>query len=205
MSIQQDINSSLGQMGVLVALNPELQELKEFRKIKEEDKTISKRNKVLGEKIDEEKKNISNITESMEKMSPEELKFNKAELRKSLSASEENVKFYEHESNKLQEKRDELTRRGYNIAPRLFKNRYFNLEQREFAQQRAEQIANDKAVAKKKHQEYMSNLHKGINRTMQGFKDMSREQQENIIKKITPGDRRKIANEEKWRNQIYGK
>ena len=201
MSIQQDINSAFGQMGILAALNPEFQELKEYRKIKEEDKTISKRNKVLDEKIEKEKENISNITESMKKMTPEELKSKKKEL----SASEENVKFYEHESNKLQEKRDELTRRGYNIAPRLFKNRYFDLEQREFAQQRAEQIANDKAVAKKKHQEYMSNLHKGINRTMQGFKDMSREQQENIIKKITPGDRRKIANEEKWRNQIYGK
>lgn len=222
MSIQQDINSALGQVGVLAALNPTLQarakEGEEIRKIKNEGKAVIERNKTLNEDMEAESKKLH---ESAKKASSPE------ELKKLMDDSTVKMKLYGQEMGEMIDKLDDLTRRGYDISPKKFKGAYFDLRKKEMekeakaeiakranetqaklakeAQQRAEQIAKDKALAKKKRQEYMSNLYKGVNRTMQGFKDMSREQQEKIIKKITPGDRRKIANEEKWRNQIYGK
>ena len=222
MSIQQDINSALGQVGVLAALNPTLQarakEGDELRRVERDVKRGEKRFKNLKEEADKEKENFENITKDLKSLSledfksPEEFKAKTKGLRERLDESRVKTKANKNEMGELEDKFGKMIRQGYDISPKRFKNRYFKLlkgearvEIAEAARQRAEQIANDKTLEKKKHQEYMSNLYKGVNRTMQGFKDMSREQQENIIKKITPGDRRKIANEEKWRNQIYGK
>lgn len=220
MSIQQDINSALGQVGIIASLNPTLQQKAknraedkaELEKIKKQEKSISEREKVLGDKIDKENEKISGAIASMEKMSPEELKFNEEELHKVIDESANKANAYGWEKVELQDRRDELTRKGYKISPKKFKDRYFELREREVdaeladeVNERAEQTAREKAIAKEKRKQYMSNLYKGVNRTLPGFKDMSREQQESIVKKMSPGDRRKTANEEKWRNEIYGK
>lgn len=216
MSIQQDINSAIGQVGILAALNPTLQakakDREELGKIKKQEKVLEERDKYLGEEIKKESANISAIKESEKKMSPEELKFNEEEIHKMLSASEDKVNSYAYEIAEMQDKKDELTRMGYNISPKKYKERYFEMRQREVqseiaeeAQQRAEEIAQEKALLKEKRTQYQRNLHRGIDRTtIPGFRNMSKEQQESIIKKIPAGERRKIANEEKWRKNIYG-
>ena len=233
MSIQQDINSALGQMGILASLNPTLQqkaiEGAEIRKVKREEKANVKRTEILKGEVEKEKKNISDISEDLKNLSPE--KFNspeeyitkEKELNKRIAEADEKTKSHMLELDELKDRYDNIIRRGYDISPERFRESYFKLRQREAkaeianktnevqtklaeeAQQRAEQIAKDKAVAKEKRKTYMSNLYKGVNRTLPGFKDMSREQQENIVNKMSPGERRKIANEEKWRNEIYGK
>jgi len=212
MSIQQDINSALGQVGILASINPSLQQKardrEEVNKIKKEDEVLDDRHKILTEEISKTNKASLNTLRDMKNMPPEERKSKAKEFKeinkKALSLGKE--------IDEITEIKDELTRRGYSVSPYEFKDRYFDLLKRDVnaelavdANKRAEQTKREKAMLKEERKQFMRNLYQGVSRTLPGFKDMSREQQESIVKKMSPSDRRKTANEEAWRNDIYGK
>lgn len=213
MSIQQEINSSLGQVGVLAALNPTLQakakEGEELRKIKRDEETLTKRAGYLKEEIKKDKEKSAVIGEALKKMTPEEVKFNGPEMLKSLNDLQANTKAYGSELEEITDKEKGLIRKGYNISPEKYWVKYSSILKREAKEEIAEaaiQRAQEQAATRKANRERRTKLLYGeMERMMPGFKYMEPKKQNKIIKDLGPDERKRIKDEAERREKYYGK
>lgn len=223
MSIQQDINSSLGQLGVLVALNPTLQErAKEeegVRKINRDEKKVDKQFKAA-------KKDFF-------KKSKEQIKAEEANLKEGNSEALRSPKLYADRTRALENIRDlvvknkKLAEEKFDIVPS--KENYDNLTiaQESFEEWKdkpellagkpitkegkealkALQRAEERRVNKQINTERRTKLLYGeMERMMPGFKYMEPKKQNDILyKKMDYKERKRIKDEAERREKYYGK
>lgn len=224
MSIQQDINSALGQVGILASLNPTLQqkaiEGAELRKIKKEEKG-------LGEQFDAAREDYFKEKDAQTKAEKSEIKANNGKP-KALLAPDVYAESLGQAAKNMQDltaKREALAQKKFDIAPSVE-----NYEQLTYAQtakkywedqqamvgkpitkegqkaleaiQRAEQRRENKI----KNQERRTKLLYGeMERMMPGFKYMEPKKQNKILKDLGKDERKRIKDEAERREKYYGK
>lgn len=228
MSIQQDINSSLGQVGVLAALNPTLQakakEGEEIRKINRDEKKTNKQ-------FDIAKKDYLNVEGAQTEAEESEIKAARDKGKKYpdvLLAPGTYAEDMGEEVGKMQkfsEKNLRLAQEKFDIVPskknynnlmnaqgrvNYFKEQQVNVGKpvTEEGQKALEAIqrADEKAANKRANTARRTKLLYGeMERMMPGFKYMEPKKQNKIIKDLGADERKRIKDEAERREKYYGK
>lgn len=221
-SIQQDVNSALGQMGILAALSPELQ-----AKAKEKEALgkIEKREGALKKQFDITKGDF--IKEAAAQGMAELSEIRAANGKpKELRAPEEHAENYGRVLKRAQDmaaKGVQLAQEKFDIAPSdenygqlktaQMLSEFFAKEQAgkpitEEGKKALEAIqrAQGQAATKKANQARRTKLLYGeMERMMPGFKYMEPKKQNKIIKDLGPDERKRIKDEAERREKYYGK
>lgn len=228
MSIQQDINSALGQVGVLAALNPTLQQKakdrEELRKIKKQEKVLDKQFTSAREGYFKER----GLQEEWEKTEIKAAK-DKGKKPKVLLAPElfeEPVGQAVGNVRDIAKKKERLAQEKFDIDPsdenykRLTgaqnaSKTWENMQQTVVGKPATDegqiaweaiQRAQEQAATRKANRERRTKLLYGeMERMMPGFKYMEPKKQNKIIKDLGADERKKIKDEAERREKYYGK
>lgn len=227
MSIQQDINSSLGQLGVLAALNPTLEtrakEGEEIRKINRDEKKTSKQFNIAREEY-------FDVRDDQKEAENSEIETNKAQGRKTKVLLAPGIyarrmgeqvdkmqKFSEKNLRLAQEKFDIVpSKKNYdNIGIAQQRVDYFKKQQANIGKpvtpegevaweaiERAKRIQDNKNANRARRTKL---LYGEMERMMPGFKYMEPKKQNKIIKDLGTDERKRIKDEAERREKYYGK
>lgn len=228
MSIQQDINSALGQVGIIASLNPTLQQKAknraedraELEKIKKGEKVVNKQFAAAREKYFD----AMGVQTEAEKSEVEAQK-GKPKVLLSPEVYAEGLRQEVGNVQNINAKREQLAQRKFDIAPsdESYKNltdvqtasKYWGDKQSDIGKpvteegqmaweaiQRAEQKRENLKLNIARRKKY---LYQEMERMMPGFKYMDSKQQRNILGKMSQKERDKIKDEAERREKYYGK
>ena len=228
MSIQQDINSALGQVGVLAALNPTVQAKAKER---EDIKKIEKQEKVLYKQFDATREKYFETKGAQAEGEESEIKAAKVQGKKHpkvLLTPETYKRGLGQEvgnMRNLAEKKLQLAQEKFDIAPSResykgltgaqtavdhWKEQQANVgkpvtyegEVAWEAIERAKRIQDNKNASRARRDKL---LYGEMERMMPGFKYMEPKKQNKIIKDLGTDERKRIKDEAERREKYYGK